>query len=716
MKRMDREELGRLWAHRLQVSEAVYKRVYPDFERYENALSGRFPVVMPLSPGEVSEKGQITSWVNDQVELNLMLRVTNMVTALAFDENPSFTFSRQPEEPEAACIAAERAMEMLVDEGDAMGEARVALRYMMTRGPWIMWPTVVRTGATPEEVRGSRTNPEDLILAARTGQLESVPAGADCYATGVAARNELEDPARALQYTPDERGRIAQLAETCEVEHAKWLAKAHRGPEAKITFVATPYGPWCQWDPTVTDVRRADWIARKIILDRDEFLESDTFTDAAKAKVEQMNSDPAGDPTSSAAEGARESTQAIEEIGRIIVWEIWDRKRWSRHYWSPMLGEETIGVDDKYPYLDEEGKPLFRDFYPCVIRVPIKHNREVSEQSSGVPFLAPGWPHQIELIQFRTAASRAAKRSGRVATASANVDESTLSAYVQATDGGVVRTGAGYDHTRDGDVLKPLDMGPFPVEYLRAGQQAMADFANALGVSIAALTGEPIADTLGQEEIALKGSTLTQSDLIRTLESGVAELATKAFILFRAYASDSEMASFLGVKAMEPDAEGITLVQRIRAMHLDGRKILCRFASSTRADDLASIKQSFDFFALTAGPLGRDSTGIPYFDPRTMLLRIGKKMDLQESMVEYQMTQQEMIAAALMKMQASMQGQGGQTNAPGGGAQSGQGDSSGRKAGGERGPAAIPGAQSRGRAPQTGQQMTGAAMRPVTSV
>lgn len=715
MKRRSREELGRLWAHRLQVSESVFKRVQPDFDRFESALAGRFPVVMPMSPGDVNEKGLVTSWVNDQVELNMMLRVTNMVGA-QFDDNPSFTFSRQPEEPEAACIASERAMEMLIDEGEAMTEGRVALRYMMTRGAWIMWPVVVRTGATPEEVLGSKTNPEDLVMAARTGQLKDIPAGTDFYATSVAARGVLEDPAQALGLMPDERARIAQLAETCEVEHQKWLSKAHRGPEAKITFVATPYGTWCQWDPTVTDVRRADWIARKLVLDRDEFLESDTFTDAAKAKVAAMPDDVSADPTASAADGARESTQALEEIGRIVVWEIWDRKHWSRHYWSPALGEETIGVDERYPYLDEEGKPLFRDFYPCVIRVPIKHNRDVPEQSSGVPFLAPGWPHQIELIQYSTALSRAAKRSGRVAIAGPNVDDSTISGYVKATDGAVIKMTPGYDHTKDGDPFKQIDQGVFPIEYIRARMQAMSDFANALGMSIAALTGEPIADTLGQEEIALKGSTLTQADLIRMLESGVAELATKAFILFRAYASDSEMASFLGVKALEPDEEGLTLVQRIRAMNIDGRKILCRFAASTRADDLASTKQSFDFFALSMGPLGRDSTGVPYFDPKTMLLRIAKKMDLQESLVEYEMTDQERIAAALMKMQASMMGQGGQTNAPGGGAQSGQGDPTGRKAGGERGPAAIPGAQSRGRAPQTGQQMTGAAMRPVTAV
>lgn len=715
MKRMSREEAGRLWAHRLQVSESIYKRLHERFVRYEQGLAGKFPVVMPMIPGSVGDKGQVESWVNDQIELNMLLRVTNMVGA-QFDDNPSFTFSRQPDAPEAACVAAERAMEMLVDEGEAMSEGRVALRYMMTRGPWIMWPVVVRTGATPEEVRGSKTNPEDLVLSARAGQLAEVPEGTDFYATGVAARSVLEDPAQALGLMPDERARIAQLAETCEVEHQRWLERAHRGPEAKISFVATPYGSWCQWDPTVTDVRRADWIARKIVMDHDEFLESPTFTDYAKSKVKAMPVEPERDPAASAAEGARESTQAVEEIGRIVVWEIWDRKRWARFYWSPMCGEETIGVDETYPYLDEEGRPLFRDFYPCVIRVPVKHNDEVPEQSSGIPYLEPGWPHQIELIEYSTALSRAAKRSGRVAVAAPNVDDSTISAYVKATDGGVIRMLPGYDRNRDGDPFKPIDQGVFPIEYIRARMQAMSDFANALGMSIAALTGEPIADTLGQEEIALKGSTLTQADLIRMLESGVAELATKAFILFRAYASDSEMVSFLGPDSMTPDEEGITPLQRIRAMQLDGRKVLCRFASSTRADDLASIKQSFDFFALSMGPLGRDSTGVPYFDPKTMLLRIAKKMDLQESLVQYEMSQQEMIAAALMKMQASMMGQGGQTNAPGGGAQAGQGDPSGRKAGGERGPAAIPGAQSRGRAPQTGQQMTGAAMRPVTAV
>lgn len=714
MKTMDREEAGRLWSHRLSAADQVYRRLHPNFQRYEESLAGKFPPVMPLVP-VLDNEGKQDGWENDQIELNMMLRVTNMVTAMAYDENPSFTFSRQPDEPESVCIAAERAMEMLIDEGEATAEGRVALRYMMTRGPWIMWPMVVRSNATPEEIRGSKINPEDMVLAARTGQLEEVPLGADCYAVSVAARSVLEDPVQALGLLPDERARIAQLAETCEVEHAKFLKRAHRTNDAKISFLATPYGSWCKWDPTVTDVRRAEWIARKIVMDPDEFMEDPAFTAEAKAKIKPSQIQPEGDPAHSAATHVRDSVDPIEEAGRVVVWEIWDRKRWKRWYWSPMC-EGTIGVDESYPYLDEEGRPLFRDFFPCVIRVPIKHNMEGPEQSSGVPFLQPGWPHQIEIIEFGTAASRAAKRSGRIGVASPGLSDKTLAAFTRATDGSVIRPDASYDKNQHGDVFKVLDQGPFPIEYLRARQQAVADFANALGMSYAALTGEPIADTLGQEEIALKGSTLTQADLIRSLESGMGELARKAFILFRAYATESEMVSFLGVSAMEPDAEGKTLVDRFRAMNIDGRKIICRFASSTRADDLASTKQAMDFFALSTGPLGRDSMGVPYFDPKTQLLRIGKKMDLQESLVPYEMTQQELMAAVLMKMQASMQGQGGQTNSPGGGAQAGQGSETGRKAGGERGPAAIPGAQQRGRAPQTGQQMTGAAMRPVTSV
>lgn len=706
MKSISRKEAARLWTDRIQAAEQVYKRQYGLYKRLEDGLAGHFPTVMPPHAPLMTDGTSTSSSVvvDDQIEENLLLWASNYMVALCFDELPSLKFSRQPDEPEEVIVATERVGEMLLDEGEAMAECRRATRYLMTRGSWIVWPIVAKETATPEEIRAGSMNAADFIEAARAGTLEELPEGADYYAIGQAARAMIEQPEVGLGLTPEEAGRIAALAEACEVAHAKSLEKPHRTTDARISFVATPYGAWCLWDSTVTDHSRAEWIARKIVLDREEFQASPLFTSYAKANVNPTPIEPERDPSVGAATAAQESEKALEEYGRIVVWEIWDRKRWKRWYWTPGC-DETIGADESYPYLDEEGRPVFRQFYPCVIRVPIRHNQERAEQSTGVPYLAPGWTHQIELIQFDTAASRAVKRSGRVATAASGIDAKWLNLYTQAADGAVIPAPSGYEKQRQGDILTPVQNGPFPREFFEGSTRAKANFATSVSISLAALTGEPVADTLGQEEIALKGSSITQADVVRSLESGTAELARNALLLFKAYASDAEKVGYLGKKSVEPlanDPMGRTLLDAFKGESFDGRKLQARFASSLRSAELAEIKLHMDFLALANTTT--DSTGMRYFDPKPMMLNIAKLMDI-DGLTEYVPSPTEMLAAALMKVAAAQQGSAGP-------AKEGGGDPSGRKAGGERGAPAVPNRQQRNREPASNSQMTGNVMRP----
>lgn len=708
-----REEIGRRVTGRIKIAQEVYRRALPNWKVLEDSLAGQFP---PLIPGLPSDLKSV-SWTlsdSEQINLNMNLRTATYMTSLTYDEMPSMRFSRVPGDEAQAFDEAAKLGEMILDEGEAMQECRKAIRYMLTRGVFGVWLHVNRISSGHGEIEASRVPPDEWVMAARLGQLKELPDGLDFYAISTVAREALETPSISLGMSPTEQARVAALAEGAEAAHARMLAGKHR-PEtrAKIMFQATPYGSWMLWDPSVTDHRYAGWMARKIVQDYDEFLSDPSYTDEAKDAVKPVEL-KTNDPAFLALSGPKDDVSALEETGRVSVWEVWDRRTWQRHYVAEGY-EGTIEKDSRYPYLDGEGQPMFADFYPCVVRVPIKHNREVPEQAFGVPFLAPGWAAQCELIRTRSAWYTACKRGGRVGTISEQVDPKFIKALTDGGDGIWVPKPPGYDPKVGGPLVEILNTGVPPVEYLNASIRLMSDYANMVGVSMGALTGEPVADTLGQEQIALKGSTTTQADVVRELESATAELARKALILFKYKASDADFTAYLGVAASQKQMpNGMPLMAAVRGLVMDGHRLTARFASSTRADDLASNAQLMNYIALAAGPMGRDSTGVPYRDVKTLLLMMEKRLDI-DGVPDYQMTDQERLVAVLQKVMATQTGAGMNNGSTGQNAGEGGGDKTSRLAGGQRGEQPMPGRQERGRAPVTGSQLTGVAMRPANA-
>ena len=703
MKAPDRMDKGLLWGARIKASGEVCQRSSNNWTMLEDALSGMFPRVVPR---RVIEKDNTRAgWDTDdeQINLNVSLAVHTYMSALTFYEEPVSRWQRFPAEDTKTVTESERLVSMLMADADATAECRRALRYMMTRGSWVLGLDVQRVNATPEEIRAQSIPPEDFVLAARTGQLTEVPYGIDFFKVAEAARSVLEDPAQALGLMPDERARVAQLAETCEVEHAKIQAKP-RSPrvKAKIAVQALPMGTWFRFDPTVTDFRKARWAARKIVMDPDEFAADPAFTNEAKAAVKPIRL-RTSEPLVEAIHTEMPKDKALEENGKIVLWEIHDRVYRKRHYTTESGYGGLCEKDDTHPYLDAEGEPIFPHFFPFVYRTPIQHNREKPEQALGVPYLAPGWPIQLEIIRTRSAYYNACKRSARVAVAAKGVDNATLEAYVQAVDGTVIKPSGNYDLKVDGELFRVLDTGQAPIDYLQASMRLMADYANMERVPLAALTGEPVADTLGQEQLAVQGSSVTQTDVVRSLEGGYSELAWMVFRLFQLHATPDEFIGYLGRASVEPNAAGVPLHAAIKAMGIDGRKLTSKFASTIRAENLARNKQLMDFYALSMGPLGRDSMGIPFFDGKSQLINIAKEAEI-EGLVPYQASEAEMMAAVLRNAMA----QGMNTGAGPGEA----GDKTGRKAGGERGAPAVPGRQDRNEGPPDNAKMQGVVQRP----
>lgn len=703
MKALNRMDHGLLWGARVNAAGEVCQRQQQSWTPLEDALAGIFPRVVPRRVIEKDNTRSYGDGDDEQINLNVSLAVHTYMSALTFYEEPVSKWQRFPAEDNKTVTESERLVSMLMADADATAECRRALRYMMTRGSWAVGIDVQRVNATPEEIRAQSIPPEDFVLAARTGELKEVPYGIDFFKVAQAARDQLEDPAKALGLMPDERARIAQLAETCEVEHAKIQAKP-RSPrvKAKIAVQALPMGTWFRFDPTVTDFRKARWAARKIVMDPDEFAADPAFNAEAKAAIKPLRL-RTSEPLSEAIHTEMPQDKALEENGKVVLWEIHDRVYRKRHYITESGYGGLCEVDDTHPYLDAEGEPIFPHFFPFVFRTPIQHNREKPEQALGVPYLAPGWPIQLEIIRTRSAYYNACKRSARVAVAGKNVDPSTIEEYVKAQDGAVIKPLPGYNQQSDGDLFTVVNMGNAPLDYLQASMRLMADYANMERVPLAALTGEPVADTLGQEQLAVQGSSVTQTDVVRSLEGGYAELAWMVFRLFQIHATADEFIGYLGRASMENNSAGVPLHAAIKAMGIDGRRLTSKFASTLRAENLARNKQLMDFYALSMGPLGRDSTGMPFFDGKSQLINIAKEAEI-EGLVPYQPSEAEMIAAALTKVMGQNMNTGGGPNEAG--------DKTGRKAGGQRGAADVPGRQDRNEGPPDNAKMQGVVQRP----
>lgn len=701
MAKRDRKELGRLYRARLEASKEVCQRASGTWSTLEDALGGVFPSLMPSA---VPVEGASSLFVSDQMNYNALLRIALIMTAICSDDLPSLRFSRNPDESSEAVVGLSRISEMLLDEGGFAAEQRRAITYALTRGSWIMWPMVSGSLASPTEIRAGSINPADYIQAVIAGNDPEIPPGADNFTIAKAARSllDFDNPVGlGLDYT--QKARVAALAEECEVAHARYLAGRHNTEyRTRLTYQTTPMGSWFRMDPSVTTFSRAGWVARKIILSHDEFLDSPLFVDEAKENVKPKEPDEL-DGAVRAVYASMTDLQTVEENGQVTLWEVWDRRKWTRSYVCENAGYDgTIGKDESYPYTDEAGEPLFRDFFPCVYRTPLAHNRERPEQALGIPFLAPMWPMQVELIRTVTAYLNACKRSGRTFIANNAIDAAAIAAIARGDDGAIVRVPQGWDRQKEGPVLEKVEWTNAPQDFLIARRQILADMAAQGGISLATLTGEPVADTLGQEELAMSGSRTTQADFVYSIESGVAELARKGLMLFRAYAPDAEWAVAVGKVGDQPGKSGNPLSVEMKGATLEGRKLVAKLASSTRAEDLARQTTRMNWIVMLNGL--RDSTGMPMFDIKSQVEAAAKEADI-EGLQPYEPSQAELLAAALTKAMGAMGGQPGGENPNGGSADD-------RKAGGQRGPAGIPGRQSRGRGPNTNSNMAGIAQRP----
>lgn len=695
-----------VWLGRLAAAKEVWKRREPTAKWLQDSLAGKFPAYVPGPAWPRS--GRLSLDGAEQINVNLNLRAANHYKALAYDEFPDLRWPNVGEGDTKVYTRISQLVERVMSGGDAVRECRSGITNVCTKGAWVMWVGYDQDLLDPARVAGASTPISVLVSKAAMGMPVSPLPGMDYLAVADTVRTLLVDPEQVVAMPPEIRENLIRLAQEADAMaqdefDSGQSVTTRRG---QVWYQHTPYGSRCLWDSSVWDMREIGWAARLIIMRKDEIADSPLFTAKAKKEIKSVEYTD-NDGHAVVLSGRMSNTDLDEENSACRIWEIHDKRNRKRHLVSEGY-DDYMEVSDVHPMLSRStGQPLLPNFFPMVVRTPILSDEERPERTIGVPLLEPGIPHQIEAIKFHSAHALAAKKTARVIQIPAGLDEETKTDLALARDCAMIPVDA---TAGEKPIAQALNFGNAPVDYLAGALRATADFAKSVGISLGTLTGEPVADTLGQEELAMEGSNLYQRDIVSSLESGFAETALITLILVREFYTPEQIAELVGKDFVEPprDAQGNPAGPSPwdlwRATSLDGDKIECVFASRARAEELAKNKQIMDLVALLDTKV--DLNGLPKWETQPYIEDVAKRLGLGR-LTKYEPTPEEkaMIALTIESGRAAQQGM----------ERNGKRTDDSRIAGGQRGTPPVPGRQSRGRGPAQNGQIQNAAQRPATA-
>ncbi len=675
------------WA-RIDAARKVWTTVKPARDQLADALANEFPPVVVGAEDEDAIRDSGYAF-HDQVVINHLAKGTAFVRASAHDASPEVRLSGMREAESTIADMNEHLLSRVTESCGLPRASRSAITDMMTRGPWIVWLGIDQGPIDVKRLAGLATDPSDLVAANATGMYVPPPPGIDLLAVNNTALAALADPNNALTLTEVGKQNLRRLA----LEAAKMHEAEQKNPRPapyRLWYDATPYGDRCFADPSACDPKDARWQDRVLVMTADEFMACEAFKLSArrKAKMTRLGKEAGAEPVEMYSYG---KDAEARENGRFVVHNYWDKVLRQQHFLCEGF-EGYLEEDPTYPYGGSDGESIFDgDFYPNEWVIPFPTNRRSDPTALiGIPPLQYAWHPQIENIKFRSAASAASKRSARMYELAPGIDDDTKAAIERGRDGTLVERTEMMERTGT-RAIQLVDQAQAPVDYFRCASMAEMDCYNMMMIPPQAMTAQPAADTVGQEDMLMRSAGTIQGDIVGMVETGYAGMVRKSAALIRNFWNSAQAQRFVAPEYVQAGPDGKAPWDQWRAESLDGVSIDVSFAVKGRGDDPTHIKQVMDAVALAMKVL--DGAGFPIKDPAPLMDILFKRMGVGR-IRKYQATLNELAAQAmegLLKQQAAA-GQGGEDKKAAGG---GRTDS--RKAGGERGSPDVPGRQSRGR-------------------
>jgi len=662
------EKVG-LWHARLDAAERQAKKGEDLRETLRKIVSElEFP---PLMAPPRDDDGGSTDFEYAHVEqtnLNLLLRVLDKYRSHAGDESPEV---RVPRDKGRTVVAEfeDRLLTRALERGGAPEMLYDSIGHYFTDGNCVLWaimpflPSVTSLRAAAENMA------EKVKKAAAFGGDMEPTFGEDPDRVAKAMQQGVyKDPKAMLMDAvmspedapPSPMDKVMAAA----AKYAATAAKARKKGlnwqdwDNQVTFELSPLGPTGTLiDPTATSPRNVKWIARRVLMRREEARNHPSFHPNVRNELEPEAID----------ESRHEEIRPREGLGKqdlrdenewVVIWEIWDKVRKARHYVNKGV-DRYLEIDQSYPYVNEEGRPVIEPmgshpgFFPCVFEPVKKGVRMNASAMEGIPLGAQGLPQQISIIKLISFSLHAIKQ----ASASAYVhrlDPESVQAIKMAVPGTMIEVTEEIENLKE--AIQAVEWKPPPADLFREIQSEIARFSMAMNFPLIELTSQPGGDTLGQDQLSQAAGDIGTLEIMRRFEGIYAQLTTITRAYLQHYYTDDQLYALSGKEAL-----ALRLVWQ--AIGTPPEQIAVRLRSRARDMSPVRIKQMLDLYELALqSQTAEMAMGIPpakdwswLLDEASKALGLGEPPPLMDPKDRLALIKQE-IAARQQARQQGMEG------------------------------------------------------------
>lgn len=606
-----------LWHGRLKAAITMFGRVRRERQEYERALALQDGVHDWARHGGISAAYAADKTLSEQ-EVPLSFRYAMWLQSQTAGDLPVIKYPRGAWGDELFATTMEELLTRVWVESGSHREWSQAIFDLCAFGSSCVWYGFHADLVTSEEVQGASEGVADTVARALHGDVEPTD-GQDHSMAAKALDSALQDPVNRVALPLEAQVGLAQAATNQEVAGLEAM-DAPDTPSVKrreIWSRRLQVGTQVVWDHTVSDLRDARWVARRIVMRVEDAQGFSGFASAARKRlgvstirpedgiVEVMDVD--GKPVNG------------PENGRFVCWQVWDKTYRSVHYVSLDMAE-YLEVDESYPFPDQQtGEPGIPGFFPCVISAPIRHSREMPERTTGVPLIAPGYPLQRHITTLHRFAIESAKRhSVRIYEIPESLDPNIEAQIASGDDAQLVRRPPDIEA---GGMVTPVQFTGEAYRIVELIENLTARWAMIQGFPLADLTSQPQADTATAEQLSVTAGRNQAEFVLRQVEGDMARGAEvlRAMLKIGLYPPE-RIAALIG-----PGREDVMAAWQ--ASSLDGDMLVFKLASRAKADQAVRIKQLGDGLMLTA-QFADPKTGLPMYDGTPIVEEIYMALDI----------------------------------------------------------------------------------------
>lgn len=714
------DEKKRVAMYRAQLSGA--KKVWDRHKTLTDEMRRRLagPHFGGLEGGGVvfATQGSASTQMNPiQYGSNLFLRAQRLLKAEAGGEEWSARAPLMGDIPDEITDEIEAFYERLGVHANVTQEFCDALDDGGTQGQMVIWMGCERSEAIDREAMAGASTPiSDLAQAAAMGDTTIHPMkGMDYIALAKSCRDLAADESQVFTRTIEQRQNLIRLAQEADTAYVKQVEECPEGYSyGGLLTRRLVYGEDVWWDSSIT----TRWQDARVLFIEKLFTEAEaqaekTWKKSARSKLKAVDTTVGESGHNGVADSGLTPEENASLNKRVAVIEVWDRDTAEVHYITKTGGYDGfLERDSRYPYRDGKGMPVFPHFFPVVACVPVVHNLRTNDRTLGIPWLYPGLPAARRYEKFSTALVNAQGRGGRVAELPSGIPTDVVDQLKAGADLVVIERPS--EIQGDKPLVTLHDWGEAPMDFEKAKNEALYEFAREVDISVEQISGRSMEDTLGQAEMAARGATTARGGLIRKLQTFGGEVLRNLGLL-AAHLWTDERATMLmglnftkrepvmgpdGMPAMDPTTQepikSPSIWDLFKASSPMGDQVQVIFSPSQQ--DLIRQKAEDDTIALLSGPAGMNPLdGLPWYDPRPIWERVFKTRGMGRPLPFPRPPPMPPGEPA-----EGSPGDGPEDKAEGGSEERqapGGGRTDGRAARGMRGPPAVPGRQGRGEGP-----------------